>query len=474
MNNDWELVIGIEIHLELNTKTKMFSSQPNLYTSNPNIYVSHIDLAYPGSLPIVNKQAIIKGIKLAKALSMEIDQNIRFDRKNYFYPDLTKGYQITQQFNPIGKNGLIKIKVDNQWKDIKIERIHLEEDTAKSLHEGDFTYLNYNRSGVPLIEIVSNPVIHSAKEAVAYVEAMRQTALALNISDAKMNEGSLRVDLNISVRKKGTNDLNTRVEVKNLNSTSNIEKAIDYEFNYQVECYKNNKIFEQQTKRFDEGKNITVTMRSKSDAIDYKYFPEPNIPYIELSKELIESVKIEELPFEREKRYLEKGLNNVQISQLIDNIEYATFLDSIETTDFKKSANIFFSEIVSFLNQNNFSITQLTIDITKISKLIQFVLDGKVNKNSIKPILDLALKNNQLTIEDIIKNNNFFVEQKEISLQEVINEVLKENSNLEKEFEINYNRASKFLMGQVMKKTGGKAKIDELNKLIKALYEEKK
>ncbi|WP_427867315.1 Asp-tRNA(Asn)/Glu-tRNA(Gln) amidotransferase subunit GatB [Mycoplasmopsis arginini] len=474
MNNDWELVIGIEIHLELNTKTKMFSSQPNLYTSNPNIYVSHIDLAYPGSLPIVNKQAIIKGIKLAKALSMEIDQNIRFDRKNYFYPDLTKGYQITQQFNPIGKNGLIKIKVDNQWKDIKIERIHLEEDTAKSLHEGDFTYLNYNRSGVPLIEIVSNPVIDSAKEAVAYVEAMRQTALALNISDAKMNEGSLRVDLNISVRKKGTNDLNTRVEVKNLNSTSNIEKAIDYEFNYQVECYKNNKIFEQQTKRFDEGKNITVTMRSKSDAIDYKYFPEPNIPYIELSKELIESVKIEELPFEREKRYLEKGLNNVQISQLIDNIEYATFLDSIETTDFKKSANIFFSEIVSFLNQNNFSITQLTIDITKISKLIQFVLDGKVNKNSIKPILDLALKNNQLTIEDIIKNNNFFVEQKEISLQEVINEVLKENSNLEKEFEINYNRASKFLIGQVMKKTGGEAKIDELNNLIKVLYEEKK
>lgn len=474
MNNDWELVIGIEIHLELNTKTKMFSSQPNLYTSNPNIYVSHIDLAYPGSLPVVNKQAIIKGIKLAKALSMEIDQNIRFDRKNYFYPDLTKGYQITQQFNPIGKNGLIKIKVDNQWKDIKIERIHLEEDTAKSLHEGDFTYLNYNRSGVPLIEIVSNPVIHSSKEAVAYVEAIRQTALALNISDAKMNEGSLRVDLNISVRKKGTNDLNTRVEVKNLNSTSNIEKAINYEFNYQVECYKNNQIFEQQTKRFDEGKNITVTMRSKSDAIDYKYFPEPNIPYIELSKELIESVKIEELPFQREKRYLEKGLNNVQISQLIENIEYATFLDCIETTDFKKSANIFFSEIVSFLNQNNFSIAQLTIDIAKISKLIQFVLDGKVNKNSIKPILDFALKNSKLPIEDIIKNNNFFVEQKEISLQEVINEVLKENSNLEKEFEINYNRASKFLMGQVMKKTGGRAKIDELNNLIKALYEEKK
>lgn len=474
MNNNWELVIGIEIHLELNTKTKMFSSQPNQYTSIPNIYVSNIDLAYPGTLPIVNKQAIIKGIKLAKALNMEIDPNIRFDRKNYFYPDLTKGYQITQQFNPIGKKGTIKIKVDGIWKDINIERIHLEEDTAKSLHEGDHTFLNYNRSGVPLIEIVSNPVIHSAKEAIAYVEAIKQTALALNISDAKMNEGSLRVDLNISVRKVGTSDLNTRIEVKNLNSTSNIEKAIKYEFEYQTNCYENNKTFEQETKRFDESKNITVSMRSKTDAIDYKYFPEPNIPYIELSKELIDSVQIEELPYEKEKRYIENNLNNVQISQLIDNIEYSKFLDDLKTKDFKKTVNIFFSDIVSFLNLNQKTISDQKWDINEMSKLINWVIEGKINKNNIKNILRLHDENRTLSFEEIVNQNNFFVKEIQISLGDVVAQIFVENPTLENEFTINCNRAIKFLTGQVMKKTGGKANILELNNMIKEKYEEKK
>ncbi|MGX9372635.1 Asp-tRNA(Asn)/Glu-tRNA(Gln) amidotransferase subunit GatB [Mycoplasma sp. 3398] len=474
MDKNWELVIGIEIHIELNTKTKMFSSQPNLYTSNPNIYVSHIDLAYPGSLPIVNKQAIIKAIKLAKALNMEIDHNIRFDRKNYFYPDLTKGYQITQQFNPIGKNGKIKIKVNNEWKDIEIERIHLEEDTAKSLHEGNQTLLNYNRSGVPLIEIVSNPVLHSAKEAVAYVDAIRKIVLALDISDAKMNEGSLRVDLNISVRKKGTNDLNTRVEVKNLNSISNIEKAIEYEYNWQTSCYESGQTFSQQTKRFDESKLKTITMRSKSDSIDYKYFPDPNIPCIELKPEFVDSIAIEELPYEREMRYLKYGLNNVQIMQLIENMEYASFIDMLNTTDFKKSVNIFFAEIVSFLNQNNLSLSKLKLNINVLSKIIQYTIDEKIQKTSIKTILSILINQNENNdIDEIIKQNNLFIEHKEISLTDIIKEILNEFPTLNKEFEINFNRASKFMLGQVMKKTAGKANAIELSKIIKDLYEKK-
>ncbi|MGX9339900.1 Asp-tRNA(Asn)/Glu-tRNA(Gln) amidotransferase subunit GatB [Mycoplasma sp. 2261] len=474
MDKNWELVIGIEIHIELNTKTKMFSSQPNLYTSNPNIYVSHIDLAYPGSLPIVNKQAIIKGIKLAKALNMEIDHNIRFDRKNYFYPDLTKGYQITQQFNPIGKNGKIKIKVNNEWKDIEIERIHLEEDTAKSLHEGNQTLLNYNRSGVPLIEIVSNPVLHSAKEAVAYVDAIRKIVLALDISDAKMNEGSLRVDLNISVRKKGTNDLNTRVEVKNLNSISNIEKAIEYEYNWQTSCYESGQTFSQQTKRFDESKLKTITMRSKSDSIDYKYFPDPNIPCIELKPEFVDSITIEELPYEREMRYLKYGLNNVQIMQLIENMEYASFIDVLNTTDFKKSVNIFFAEIVSFLNQNNLLLSKLKLNIDVMSKIIQYAIDEKIQKTSIKTILSILINQNENNdIDEIIKQNNLFIEHKEISLTDIIKEILNEFPTLNKEFEINFNRASKFMLGQVMKKTAGKANAIELSQIIKDLYEKK-
>ncbi|WP_438340415.1 Asp-tRNA(Asn)/Glu-tRNA(Gln) amidotransferase subunit GatB [Mycoplasma sp. 125] len=474
MDKNWELVIGIEIHIELNTKTKMFSSQPNLYTSNPNIYVSHIDLAYPGSLPIVNKQAIMKAIKLAKALNMEIDHNIRFDRKNYFYPDLTKGYQITQQFNPIGKNGKIKIKVNNEWKDIEIERIHLEEDTAKSLHEGNQTLLNYNRSGVPLIEIVSNPVLHSAKEAVAYVDAIRKIVLALDISDAKMNEGSLRVDLNISVRKKGTNDLNTRVEVKNLNSISNIERAIEYEYNWQTSCYESGQTFSQQTKRFDESKLKTITMRSKSDSIDYKYFPDPNIPCIELKPEFVDSITIEELPYEREMRYLKYGLNNVQIMQLIENMEYASFIDMLNTTDFKKSVNIFFAEIVSFLNQNNLSLSKLKLNIDVMSKIIQYAIDEKIQKTSIKTILSILINQNENNdIDEIIKQNNLFIEHKEISLTDIIKEILNEFPTLNKEFEINFNRASKFMLGQVMKKTAGKANAIELSQIIKDLYEKK-
>ncbi|WP_369085916.1 Asp-tRNA(Asn)/Glu-tRNA(Gln) amidotransferase subunit GatB [Metamycoplasma spumans] len=470
MNNDWDIVIGIEIHLELNTRTKMFSPASNNYEDKVNESVSNIDLAYPGSLPLVNSQAIIKGIKLAKALNMSIDKLVRFDRKNYFYPDLTKGFQITQQFNPIGKEGKIKVKVDNEWKEISIERIHLEEDTAKSLHEGSETFLNYNRAGVPLIEIVSRPVIHSAKEAIAYVEAIRQTALALNISDAKMNEGSLRTDVNISVRKKGTNDLNTRVEIKNLNSFSNIEKAIEYEANYQVNKYLNNESFVQETKRFDEQKNITVSMRSKSDAIDYKYFPEPNLPYIQLSDADIEAVEIEEIPYDKEMRYISHGLNQVQISQLLNNFEYANYLDKINSKDFKKSANIFFSDIVSYINQNNKTINELKFSPSDAQQVINYIIDSKINKSDFKLIIQLKDNSNK-DIDEIIKEEDLFIKEISISLDDVIDEILKENPDLENEFSKNYQRASKFLLGQAMKKTMGKANAAELNKKISERFQ---
>ncbi len=470
MNNDWDIVIGIEIHLELNTRTKMFSPASNNYEDKVNESASNIDLAYPGSLPLVNSQAIIKGIKLAKALNMSIDKLVRFDRKNYFYPDLTKGFQITQQFNPIGKEGKIKVKVDNEWKEISIERIHLEEDTAKSLHEGSETFLNYNRAGVPLIEIVSRPVIHSAKEAIAYVEAIRQTALALNISDAKMNEGSLRTDVNISVRKKGTNDLNTRVEIKNLNSFSNIEKAIEYEANYQVNKYLNNESFDQETKRFDEQKNITVSMRSKSDAIDYKYFPEPNLPYIQLSDADIEAVEIEEIPYDKEMRYISHGLNQVQISQLLNNFEYANYLDKINSKDFKKSANIFFSDIVSYINQNNKTINELKFSPSDAQQVINYIIDSKINKSDFKLIIQLKDNSNK-DIDEIIKEEDLFIKEISISLDDVIEEILKENPDLENEFSKNYQRASKFLLGQAMKKTMGKANVAELNKKISERFQ---
>ena len=473
MNNDlWELVIGIEIHIELNTKTKMFSPILNNFNSMPNSNVSNIDLAYPGSLPLVNKEAIIKGIKLAKALNMEIDPLVQFDRKNYFYPDLPKGYQITQQFYPIGKNGKIKIKVQNEWKEVKIERIHLEEDTAKSIHSKDKTYLNYNRAGVPLIEIVSHPVIHSAKEAAAYVEAIRQTALCLNISDAKMNEGSLRTDINISIREKGTNVFNNRVEVKNLNSISNVQKVIEFEAERQLNIYQNGKTVVQETRRFDEQLKETVSMRLKKDSIDYKYFSEPNIPPILIPNEIINNLKIEELPFEKEQRYLANGLNLVQVNQLINNIEYALYFDAIPLLEFKKKANLFFAHITSFLNDTKLNIKDLKLNHQECFELFNYIIEGKINKANVNTILTYKQNDaTSLSLKDIIKKLDLFIEQTTFSLEEIITLIFKEQPDLFKNFKQNIDRNKKFLIGQIMKKTMGKAKLDNLdiilNKLVK-------
>ncbi|SYV96459.1 Aspartyl/glutamyl-tRNA(Asn/Gln) amidotransferase subunit B, partial [Mycoplasma putrefaciens] len=282
---NFEVIIGIENHVELKTKTKMFSPAPVSFGQTPNTQVHEIDMAYPGSLPSVNKKGVELAILACNALNMKIDTLLKFDRKNYFYPDLTKGFQITQQFNPIGLNGSLEITLNNNLKKIiEIERLHIEEDTAKQIHKDDLTYLDYNRAGVGLIEIVTKPVIRSADEACAYVEKLREILLLLNVSDVKMNEGSLRTDINISIRPFGSNSFSNKVEIKNLNSISNIRKAIDFEVVRQTEIILANKVVEQETRRFDDSTNKTVLMRSKSDALDYRYFREPNIFPIQLDK----------------------------------------------------------------------------------------------------------------------------------------------------------------------------------------------
>ncbi|MGV2392830.1 UNVERIFIED_CONTAM: Asp-tRNA(Asn)/Glu-tRNA(Gln) amidotransferase subunit GatB [Campylobacter lari] len=295
MNNNFEVIIGIEIHLELNTKTKMFSPAKIDFDAEPNTCVNQIDLAYPGTLPLVNKEAVISGIKLAKALNMTIDDELHFDRKNYFYTDLPKGYQITQFYRPIGSEGYVEIDVDGQKKKIQVERIHLEEDTARQ-HHGEITMLDYNRAGVPLIEIVTHPVLRSADEAVAYVDMIRRIALSLNISTAKMEQGSLRADINISLRPKGYKGFGTKIEIKNMNSFRAIKNAIEFEIEHQKNLILNHQEILQQTKRYDESTQSTVVMRTKTGEVDYKYFPEPNIPFIKLSKEFIDNVKLDELP----------------------------------------------------------------------------------------------------------------------------------------------------------------------------------
>ncbi|QJR44035.1 Asp-tRNA(Asn)/Glu-tRNA(Gln) amidotransferase subunit GatB [Mycoplasma miroungirhinis] len=457
---DYEPVIGIEIHLELSTKTKMFSYAENNFNLAANTSASVIDLAYPGTLPLLNKQAVIFGIKLAKALNMQIDNELHFDRKNYFYPDLPKGYQITQQFRPIAKNGIVPIEINDTLKNITIERIHLEEDTAKQIHEDQKTFLNYNRAGVPLIEIVSNPVIRSAKEAAEYVNTIRLIALSLGISDAKMNEGSLRADINISVRKKGQETFNTRVEIKNLNSISNVEKAIDYEFKWQVEKIQNNEQFPQQTKRFDETSQTTKTMRLKSSAIDYKYFPEPNIPIIKLTNELINRIIIEELPWQKKSRYIENGLNKVQYDQLLKNLDYANFVDNLATKsqiNLKKVTNLFFSDIVSFLNEQNLNINDLKISLDYLIAAIQLIDQVKIQKNALNVILLQTQLNPALTLDSIIENNNLKLKDLSDEIEMYLDQLILSKPEIIDDYKQNSDKVLKFLVGQIMKNFKGQA-----------------
>ena len=296
------VTIGIEIHCELKTNTKMFSGAPVRFGEVANTCTSVVDLGHPGCLPCVNKEAVALAIKACTAMHCDLETLVRFDRKNYYYSDLPKGFQITQQFHPIGTNGYVEIDVDGEKKQIRIERIHMEEDTAKQFHKDTGTYIDFNRAGTPLIEIVSKPDMHSAKEAAAYVETLRKNLLYLNVSDVKMEEGSMRCDVNISLSK-DKDTLGTKTEIKNLNSISNVQKAIDYEAGRQQEVIESGGEVLQETRRYDEVEKVTTVMRSKGDAVDYKYYTEPNILPIRLDHAWVEQIK-DELPMmagEREK-----------------------------------------------------------------------------------------------------------------------------------------------------------------------------
>ena len=340
---NYETVIGIEIHCELKTKTKMFSSAPVSVSSLPNTCVNEIDLGHPGTLPSLNKEAVRLSLMACMALNCEIDPLIKFDRKNYYYSDLPKGFQITQQFYPIGKNGYLDIPTDNGVKRIRINRLHMEEDTAKQYHSDDETWIDFNRAGTPLVEIVSEADIRSAQEAMAYVEKLRNILVYLGVTDGKMEEGSLRCDVNISLREVGSEAFGVKTEIKNLNSISNIEKAVQSEVIRQTELLENNQPVEQATRRYDDVQKTTILMRMKEGSVDYKYFPEPNIPPVLIDSNWMKSIQenLPELPDRREKRYMDAGLNAYDAGQLIQNKALSDFFDELiqETSYVKLAAN---------------------------------------------------------------------------------------------------------------------------------------
>ena len=441
------VTIGIEIHVELKTKSKMFSPGRVDFDADPNLNVNEIDLALPGTLPSINKEAVKMALKVCYGLNMDVDPLLKFDRKNYFYSDLPKGFQITQQFHPIGSKGKLVLS-DNSV--VGITRLHMEEDTAKQLHLGDETLIDFNRAGVPLIEIVSEPEIHSGKQAADYVSTLRQLLLYLDVTDGKMEEGSMRCDVNISISKEA-GVFGTKVEIKNLNSIANVQKAIDYEIKRQEEVLEAGGKIVQETRRFDEPSQTTVTMRKKDGAVDYRYFPEPNIVPIRLSQEFLDSVKdsMIELPQERLDRY-KKNISEDDARILVANMEAGDFFDKV-IEDSKH-----YQEVANFVITN---VTPLGFDLFKpkeIASLVDHLKAGKLSSKQGKQVLKY-LENSDDSVEKIIKDHGLVQVSDDGKILEIIEKILADNPQVIVDYKNGKDNSIKFVMGQVMKATRGQA-----------------
>lgn len=467
---NFEAVIGLEIHVEMKTKTKMFSSSPIGFKDEPNTNITYLDLAYPGSLPILNKQGVINAIRVSNALHMSIDHTLYFDRKNYFYSDLPKGYQITQQNRPIGSKGYLEIEIDGKKKKIGIERLHMEEDTAMQHHFSDYTLLDYNRAGIPLVEIVSYPEMRTGEEARKYVEKIREIVTYLDVSDGKMENGSLRCDVNISLRPYGAEKFGTKVEIKNLNSTANIQAAIDYEVLRQSEMLIKGEAIQQETRRFDEAKKQTVLMRVKTDAVDYKYFSEGNIPPIHLSNEFVENAikTSNELYDEKLARFVnDYKLNDIDAKILLASKELSVYFDETckYSSLYQNLANFIISEVLGYLNKNNLTITDFKVLPKDIADLVTLLNDKKINSKQGKDIFAKMIETNKSPL--ILKEEmGASLISDESQIRNDIIEIIKANPTLPDDFKNGKTRAQGFVMGLLMKKNKGKVDPMVANKLI--------
>lgn len=469
--SDYQVTIGIEIHCELKTKTKMFSSAPTSFGAKANTMTSVIDLGHPGCLPCVNKEAVRLAIKACGGLNCEIDPLVKFDRKNYYYSDLPKGFQITQQFHPIGKDGFVTIKTDEGEKKVRVERIHMEEDTAKQFHKDTGTYIDFNRAGTPLVEIVSRPDMHSAAEAAAYVEALRRILFYLNVSDVKMEEGSMRCDVNISL----SNDpekLGTKVEIKNLNSIANVQKAVQAEIERQSALLDAGQAVEQATRRFDEPSRSTILMRKKEGNVDYKYFPEPNIFPIQLDQAWIDSIlnSLEELPEQRLARFqADYGLGEYDASVLVNDRDMADFYESVMKTakDAKKAANWVIGDLSAWLNKNSRNFSTNPARPEDLGQLVNLIEAGTISSKQGKEVFE-EMMNSAKAPEVIIKEKGMEQVSDDSVLIALINKVLDENPKSIEDFKNGKNRAVGFLMGQVMKASKGQANPKKASGLLNA------
>ncbi len=465
--------IGLEIHVQLATKTKIFCSCSTEFGAEPNTNVCPICLGMPGTLPVLNEKVVEYGVKLGLALNMTINKTSTFYRKNYFYPDLPKGYQITQYAIPIASNGFLEVETKNGKKKIRILRGHIEEDSGKSIHTGDITeseysYIDFNRSGVPLMEIVTLPDIETPEEAYEFLVLLRKTVRYLGVSSGDMEKGALRCDVNVSVSK--GNKLGTKVEIKNLNSFRSVRRALEFEIKRQIETLENGGTIVQETRHLDEKSGETKPMRTKEELNDYRYFPEPDLPPLVLTDEYIENIKktLPELPSEKEERFVKEfSISKEYAHEIVSSKKVADYFERAAklTKKPKEVANYLMVNIMSYLNENHLEIDEIPFKAEQFKELLELIESGTISKNIAKQVIDDALRSGK-SPKAIVEEKGLVQITDEGAITSIIEEVIKENPKPVSQYLSGKTQVMGFLIGQVMKKTKGKANPKTVSKKL--------
>ena len=468
----WEVVIGLEVHAQVSSNSKLFSGSSTKFGAEPNTQVSLVDSAFPGMLPVINEFCVQQAIKTGLGLNAKINSYSVFDRKNYFYADLPQGYQISQYKNPIVGEGKITLDLPNGTKTIGIERLHLEQDAGKSIHDLDpsNTYVDLNRSGVALMEIVSKPDLSSPDEVNAYIKKLRSIMRYLGTCDGNMQEGSLRADVNVSVRKEGNKELGTRCEIKNVNSIKFMQMAIIYEAQRQVELLESGKSIDQETRLFDTKKNETRSMRSKEDAHDYRYFPDPDLLPLNLNKELIENIKknLPELPDQKKERFInDYSLTAYEANVLVSEKEISDYFEEVvKTSDIKLAKNWIMGDLFASLNEKNISISQSPVTAKKMSQLIDSISSGVISGRTAKEVFEI-MKESGEEPNKIIESKGLQQKSDPKELEKIIEKILTENNDKVEQYKSGKDKLFGFFVGQVMKISGGKANPQLVNQILK-------
>lgn len=474
IQDKYQAVIGLEVHTQLLTNSKLFCGDSAAFSTHPNTHISPITLAHPGTLPKMNSKAIEYAIKLGLALQCDITQQNYFARKNYFYPDLPKGYQVSQHTTPICKNGFVTIHIDGQERNIKLNRIHIEEDAGKSLHDIDenYTAIDLNRAGVPLLEIVSEPDLHSSDEAFAYITELRKLVTWLGICDGNMEEGSMRCDANISIRLKSETKLGTRVEVKNLNSIRNVKRAVDIEVQRLIGLVENNQPIIQETRSYDADNNITFSLRSKEDADDYRYFPEPDLTPFHLTVDYLTTIKnaLPVLPSSLKEHYI----NNLKLSEydasvICDDKEQADYFEAVikHSTNYKAVSNWMLGPVKNYLNENNITYKMFSLPATTLAALVNVVDEGKINFSTASAKIFPALVNNPGKQPlQLAEEMNLLLESDNNAVEQWVDEAIAAMPDKVKEYKMGKKGLIGLFAGQVKKLSKGKADMQMVNSLL--------